>query len=431
MSAICLYAPPIAKRGRWLEGTHDSELLYLGQHLFDHGHVVQVLDHFAHPPAERTIVDVIDRRTSLLVVDLWKNEILLNGQLDRVLEEVEVARRVCGEIDVAFIGHIASSIKEHLEAKAPGYFVVSQRRNSAQKELCGNPILRDIQDYYHRFPTLTKEYLLQVSPDVRKDDVVSVLSSRGCKKSCSFCSYNNHLHGWSYRSGSLLASDIILMHNLYGVKKFALSDNNFGVSRYENALRLRQLVASIPVISDIEIRLNISADGLSAEVVDLMKKCGCRALLLGTESFDANTLKYVFNKKLDVEHMLDMIDYAQHVGLTPILSHILFHPWTTADSLQFELGKMRVVGRHLFIHFIANSVLQVVPNTRMEKMVSSAGLLESNGLNRGFRFKHANISLLHGLLVRHFCDHYQQSETIQQLARLRVSEWSLLEQLGF
>lgn len=426
---VLLYSPPFRKKGVYVNGTVDSELIYLGSYLFDKGYNVKIVDGY-FIGNDVYLVNHI-QNNNFLIVDIWKNEYLLEGLWEEVFDKLDKVKKSNPNIKVICIGSISSLLSSEILARYDFIDYVAGQASVDSRSGKNELIASEIQSYYSSFPELSQGFISSLVLDLSESSTVSLISSRGCQKKCSFCSYNAHLTNWKERPIAKLAQDIALFNVTFGASKFALSDNNFGINISDNKKRIQILRDELKQARlSPQLALNISPDGLDKELLDLFAETGVTTVLLGVESFSSATRKKLYNKYINIDNLIDHVIYMQKLNIKPVLSHILFHPFLSLSDLKYELSWIKQFGPHLFPHFLVNSKLQIIPNTPIEKQIHAKGLLVSDGMNRDFRFQFKEVENLFNLLKLFFDGNYQShNSSIDELASLRQKEWRLVTSL--
>ncbi|HEV2839954.1 MAG TPA: B12-binding domain-containing radical SAM protein [Chthoniobacterales bacterium] len=424
---IQLFAPLGTKMGTQV---HDGELLYLAQFLFDNGYCVKVTDCYLNPDLD-PLAETRAFKPDLLVVHLWKNELIVENKIMRLLSLLEVIKARSPALRVVAIGSIATSVRDEiLEWRSVVDAIVSETcisyRQNVRQEIVE---LALIQDYFSRFVKITNAFLSSGTIQFGVDDVVSVYSSRGCQKKCSFCSYNSYTTRWKDRDISGLADDIAVIRNHTSAIRFSLFDSNFGAESEVNQRKSALLAERLTSIPDLKLTLNVSSDGLSEEVIANFRRANVVGLLIGLESLNPRTLLEVYHKRQDINHATEMIEFAESQGITPIVSYILFHPWLTLDALRDEIQKIDAFGRHRIIQFAAKSRLQVIPKTPIERMLREQNLLVEGKFFRDFLFKDNDVRDVFLKLKIAFDRAIGSCRTFADLADLKMREWAYLREI--
>ena len=111
-----------------------------------------------------------------------------------------------------------------------------------------------------------------------------VEAGRGCYYNCNFCSVTNfYNHSYTPRSIKDIVKEIKQLDNKY---YFFVNDNICADFKYAKELFRALIPLKIKWVSQASI--NIARD---EELLDLMKKSGCIAVLIGFESLDTESLK--------------------------------------------------------------------------------------------------------------------------------------------
>ncbi len=420
---ILLFAPYFEKIRTKV---HDGELLYLGQYLFNIGYDINILEHKSIPKN----TDII--QSSIVIVHLWKNELLLNQRLCKVLIYLDWAKSYFNIETIIGIGSIATSLREEIFDFNSSIDIIIDEFGSHYRE---NSFKADdfdfVRGYFKEFVCLTDNYLTSTNINYNPSDIVSLYSSRGCQKKCSFCSYNNNVIGWKERNIDDFILDIKKLNKYFFVTKYSLFDNNFGINKKRNEDKARHLSKEIASFDfKVKLSLNISLDGVNKKILDDFKKSSVKNILVGLESLNENTLSNIYNKPQDLDHSTAMIEYAEKKGIIPIVSYILFQPWLTLHELKYEVEKIEEFGRYRIIQFLANSKLQVIPNTDIEERLYKDNLLVKGRLLRDYIFKDNMVEKIYKKLNAFLKEKMLNCDlSVTSLSKLKIDEWKYLKSL--
>jgi anaerobic magnesium-protoporphyrin IX monomethyl ester cyclase len=165
---------------------------------------------------------------------------------------------------------------------------------------------------------------------IRRLPCASVVFSRGCPNSCSFC--DRSVFGNRVRSVSpVRAVEIIKdLHFKYGVREILIEDDTF-ISSPKRVAEFCQLL--------IDQKLNISwsclgrADRVKPELLELMKRAGCWHIAYGIESGDERILK-AMHKNETIEQIESALKWSKAAGLKVKGFFIVGFPGETKESLR-------------------------------------------------------------------------------------------------
>jgi hypothetical protein len=269
--------------------------------------------------------------------------------------------------------------------------------------------------------------------------VVSVSASRGCRSRCTFCAYNADLGGgWTALPIAAAVADIAHLHRLTGAVRFAFADTDFGgtpAACQQRAVELLDHLHRHRLAGALRLSINVRSETLTPATIDVLAAAGVDVMLIGVESFNPNTLRRLYGKRQDLDHLREVVTAADNAGITTVASYILWHPWQTLDSLRLELAAIGTFGRHRIPQFMARSRLLVVPGTVAENQIRRAGLLDEAPFHRRFRFADPAAAELDQALTDWYARHAapilaglseDQPEALTTVAELKIAEWAWL-----
>ena len=180
--------------------------------------------------------------------------------------------------------------------------------------------------------------------------VMPILASRGCARTCSFCS----IHVF-YRSapGKVVrtrkpAEVVREMRHLYDeqdIRVFLFQDDDFPLvgrvwQRWTRSLldELRRQGLADKVIW----KINCRADAVDPELFREMKACGLYFVYMGLESGSEESL-VTLNKEITVAENMRAVRILKEIGLTYEFGFMLFDPSTTFESVRDNLKFLRAI----------------------------------------------------------------------------------------
>lgn len=180
------------------------------------------------------------------------------------------------------------------------------------------------------FPDWSGFRLVETCQKYAKEDgsiVASVVSSRSCPNSCTFCSKSG---GKKYRKRSLenIFAEIDELVNLYHVNKLNFNDELFA----DNSRRLFQFC---DMIENYHITYRVSmhiGKNLTLELLKRMKKSGCSVIFYGLESADDNVLKSM-RKHITLAEIERCLAITKQAGIVAEGAFIFGDPVETKESV--------------------------------------------------------------------------------------------------
>ncbi len=193
---------------------------------------------------------------------------------------------IIGEGEVSFHELVASDCRNVAAIPGIGYRREGKGTLSAVREL-----ITDLDTLpfpaYHRLPHFPRRYSLPLFSFPTTPNT-SIISSRGCPYSCSYCDRSVFARGFRFNSPEYIIEHMKMLHRDYGIRHVFFYDDLFTAdrSRIARFCRLKEQ-ARLPVTYNCIARL----EHLDAELVTLLKRSGCWQVNFGIESGDPAILK--------------------------------------------------------------------------------------------------------------------------------------------
>lgn len=155
-----------------------------------------------------------------------------------------------------------------------------------------------------------KEYKKNCSEDRMsrfKGLYFSLITSRGCPNRCTFCNmYLLHGRCWRPRSPQNVISEITYLVKKYGVRQFAIMDDNFSLDKKRTLAILKEIIKR-----KLKIKL-LTPNGLhirtlDEEIIWYFKKAGAIEISVAIESGSEDIRNKVYNKNLTTKQILKVI----------------------------------------------------------------------------------------------------------------------------
>jgi len=140
----------------------------------------------------------------------------------------------------------------------------------------------------------------------------NIISSRGCKGRCNFCSAPSH---WGYRTRFRSAKNVLdemeMLYNNYGIRLFQIADDSFGQDR-EIAIDLCKGILERGM--RIAWHTDMRVDAADPDLLSWMKKSGCFVIAYGFESGSKRILDKL-GKGITVKQIRDATRATKNAGI--------------------------------------------------------------------------------------------------------------------
>src|SRR5215831_16042471 len=260
---------------------------------------------------------------------------------------------------------------------------VSYRKNG---EVVHNPDRPQIENL-DALPHVTEVYRRDL--DVRRYNVpfllhpfVSLYTTRGCPAQCTFCLWPQTLsgHPWRKRSSEDVVREMAKAKDYWPyVKEFFFDDDTFNIQK----ARTIELCAKLkPLQMTWSCTSRVTTD---YETLKAMREAGCRLLIVGYESGDAQILKNI-KKGATLERARQFTKDAHKLGLVIHGDFILGLPGETRQTIQNTIA----FAKELDVETIQVSVAHAYPGTELHDFV-----IKNNFLAKGSMVDEGGHQLAH------------------------------------
>ena len=206
---------------------------------------------------------------------------------------------------------------------------------------------------------------------VSEENVTPILTSRGCPFNCIHCASKIIWRGYArYRSADNVVAEIEECINKYNLREFNFLDDTFTV----NKKRVIEICNKI-----IEKKLRIywicfaRADTIDDELVQVMKKAGCRKISFGLESGNQRILD-LMRKKTTIEQGRKAVKITRKYGLKVHASFMLGNVGETVQTIKETIS----FAKSLDLDNAAFFITSPCPGTDLYKIAQSLGYINQN-----------------------------------------------------
>ncbi|MFY9911616.1 MAG: hopanoid biosynthesis associated radical SAM protein HpnJ [Candidatus Sulfotelmatobacter sp.] len=296
------------------------------------------------------------------------------------------------KIKIAFVGPHVSVLPEKslrdcqaidfVVRKEFDYAVVDYAKGKPLEEIAGvsflkegkvvhNPDAPQIQDL-DALPHVTDVYKRDL--EVTRYNVpfllhpyVSLYTTRGCPAQCTFCLWPQTLsgHPWRKRSSDDVAAEMAKVKSYWPeVKEFFFDDDTFNIQK----ARTIELCAKLkPLRLTWSCTSSVTTD---YETLKAMKEAGCRLLIVGYESGDAQILKNI-KKGATVERARQFTKDCHKLGLVIHGDFIMGLPGETHETINNTIK----FAKELDVETIQVSVAHAYPGTELYDYAMKNGFM--------------------------------------------------------
>ncbi len=221
--------------------------------------------------------------------------------------------------------------------------LVYREEDGALKETSPRPLLRDLDE----LPWPSRDYEAE---QVLGRRAMPLLASRGCARTCSFCSIHTFYRAAPgkvvrTREPAEVVREMRWLHDERGVTIFLFQDDDFPLFGKVWQRWARDFVAELHK-ADLPGRaiwkMNCRADAVDADLFREMQAAGLYLVYMGLESGDEEGLE-TLNKGITVEQNLKAVATLKRLGLVFEFGFMLLDPSSSFESVRTNLDFLRAI----------------------------------------------------------------------------------------
>ena len=280
-----------------------------------------------------------------------------------------------GAIDVICVGEYDYTVRDVVTRSTalsdiPG---ICYLENEVPVRTVARPLIEDLDSL--PFPAWHHLDLMKYFDGSKLYPYIDIFSGRGCPHGCAFCLWPQVMHGRKVRLRSPvkvvdeIQHDIELCPEVLHSGEFFFEDDTFTVVK-SNAMAICDEILS----RGLKIRFSVNArtDTADEELFRLMKRAGCRELLVGFESGDDDLLARM-NKKETVQDARRFMALAEKTGIDVHGCFVLGFPGETSESIEKTISLALELG----LHTVQFSGAVPFPGTEFFEYCREASLLKA------------------------------------------------------
>ncbi len=256
-----------------------------------------------------------DLKYAKIVKENSHSKVIMVGPHISALPE-ETLRLAETSVDVACIGEYDYTVRDVIKNfdNLQDISGIAYWNNNEIHKTEPRRLMEDLDDL--PFPAWNHLDLMRYFDGGKLYPYIDVISGRGCPNKCIFCLWPQVMHGLKYRLRSPknvvdeLEYDIRLCPQVLK-GEFFFEDDTFTVNK-ERAILICEEILRRGL--KITFSVNGRVDNADLEMFQMMKKAGCREILVGFESGVQEILDRV-NKHITVEQSYKFMELAKRAGL--------------------------------------------------------------------------------------------------------------------
>jgi radical SAM superfamily enzyme YgiQ (UPF0313 family) len=281
-----------------------------------------------------------------------------------------------GAVDVICIGEYDYTVLDVVSNYADLKKVkgICYQENARPYRTQSRPLIEDLDAL--PFPAWHHLDLMKYFDGTKLHPYIDIFSGRGCPHRCIFCLWPQVMHGRKIRLRSPekvvdeIEHDIKLCPQVVHGGEFFFEDDTFTVVK-SNALAICEEILRRGL--KITFSVNARTDTADEELFGMLKRAGCRELLVGFESGDQEMLNRM-EKKETVDDAFRFMELSRKAGLDVHGCFVLGLPGETENTIE----KTTEFALQLGLHTVQFSAAVPFPGTPFFDYCRDEGFLKAD-----------------------------------------------------
>jgi anaerobic magnesium-protoporphyrin IX monomethyl ester cyclase len=343
--------------------------------------------------------------------DLIRNEkpqfVVLDSttpSIDSDIECARIAKQMAPECKVIMVGpHASSTPKETLQKGngAVDVVAVGEYDYSVRDAITNWPNLKDVTGIVYwnggdiqvtlprplianldelPYPAWHQLDLLKYFDGTKLHPYIDIFSGRGCPHKCTFCLWPQVMHGHALRLRKPAAVvdemeyDIKICPEVVKGGEFFFEDDTFTLHK-PTALGIAEEILRRGL--KVTFSVNARVDTADLHMMKMLKKAGCRELLVGFESGDQQILNNI-QKRATIEQAEEFMARTKEAGLDVHGTFVIGLPGETKETINTTVDWAQGLG----LHTLQFSAAMPFPGTKYFDYCEDKGYLHTKEWNK-------------------------------------------------
>jgi len=198
----------------------------------------------------------------------------------------------------------------------------------------------------------------------------SILTSRGCGHKCTFCFQGTMGRLLRFHTAEYVLNTIKHLYHEYGIRDFRIFDDQFLADKK----RTRE-ICDLLIKENLNITFACMAriNTINPEILQLLKRAGCRQISFGIESGSQRILDFI-KKGIRLDEVYRAVKWTKEAGILTLGYFILGFPTETEETIKETIN----FSCNLLLDDISFFFLTPFPGTEIYRTAESYGALNKD-----------------------------------------------------
>jgi len=245
------------------------------------------------------------------------------------------------------------------------------------------PQINDLDDKFLMPSYKNIDFSFYQNLENKQKGVISITTSRGCVRACTFCDIAQSWPRFRFRSGKSIVSEIMQHYKDTGITNFYITDSliNGSVKSFnEFNLEMIKLKQEHPGLADFSYNGMFIVRDKRTHTEDFfrnMKLAGCESLAIGVET-GSDRLRYDMNKKFKNADLDYHLQCCSKYGIKNFFLMFVGYPTETDEDFQQTLHMLERYQKYLLDGTIGgitfSGIFSMIPDSPVHLNRDSIGI---------------------------------------------------------
>ncbi|MFH1031504.1 MAG: radical SAM protein [Chloroflexota bacterium] len=222
-------------------------------------------------------------------------------------------------------------------------------------------MVRYSQNLFHNFNTRINGFSQIKS--------ASLITSRGCPYSCTFCYKDTWGQKWRGRNPLNIYEEMEFLEERYGFNGFFFHDDTFVLDK-------KRVLQFCDVLNEKQLRVIWGCNGrvnlMTKELLGAMYQAGCREIAYGIESGSQKMLD-LLKKNITLEQVRNAVKWTKEAGISTNGYFMIGLPGETKEDIRQTIA----FAEELDLNFYGFSLFTPLPGTELFQFAVDKGLVKN------------------------------------------------------
>ena len=214
----------------------------------------------------------------------------------------------------------------------------------------------------------------------------SIMTSRSCPYQCIYCASKSIFGGKiRFRSPKNVVDEIEDLVSLYNVRHYIFIDDCFTLDQKRTRIICEEIIKRN---LDVEWKVDTRVNTISKDLLEIMKKAGCRLIVYGVEAGNQRILDYI-KKATTIDMIKRAFKLTKEIGIHTHANFMFGHPTETESEIWDSIN----LAKKLNPSKVGFYLCMPIPGSELYNMAKNRGVINEDEFHE-YRWYGKSVSTL-------------------------------------